>query len=345
MEEWIKLRDETFADDRASRWLVAEMFNIMGRWDETARRFPDEYRSLATSLIALGRNEELLASPWAVIWERVTARMAMGDVDRLLDSNDLEPAVRADLLCKAGRAAEAARIQPYPAQLYLGGGEDLLAREAPGPRRNAILMALGRYEEAAGTDLPDVPAANRSISALLLLGRLDEAEKLKADTRLYRLLGHLAAERIEEAKELREGVRFGRNRSCYSGWFGQGPGAGLIDVALGDGEALRKALEQGAKITSGWGGRSALVCAAALDPAKDAAVSAMPWRTEAGAWLLIAQALRAELANDRVAALAAWRAYAALPPMERLLEDQGPSVEIEAFAAWRRAVLAQEPAP
>lgn len=93
----------------------------------------------------------------------------------------------------------------------------------------------------------------------------------------------------------------------------------------------------------GWGGRCALVCAAALDPAKDAAVSAMPWRTEAGAWLHVAQALRGELAGDRAAALTAWRAFAALPPIERLLEGHGPSLEVETFARWRITALAEVP--
>jgi hypothetical protein len=317
------------------------MYNIMGRWDETVRRFPDEYRALGKALVALGRNEELLASSWAVGWERVHARMAIGDVDGLLNSDDLEQVTRSDLLCKSGRAAEAARILPYPAQLYLGGIDDLLARGALNKRTTSALMALGRYEEAAIGS----PASGRNSNALLLLGRLDEAEQLKVDTRLHRLLAHLAAGRLDEARALRDGLSFGRNRSCYAGWFGQVLGIAMIDAALGDEEVLRKAVEQGAGITSAWGGRCALVCAAALDPAKDAAVSAMPWRTEAGAWLLIAQALRAELAGDRAAALASWRAYAALPPIERLLEGHNPSVEVEAFAGWRIAVLAQEPSP
>lgn len=341
MMEWIKLRDATFADDRASRWLVAEMLNMMGGWDETARRFPDEYRALAKALNALGRNEEIIASAWAVPLERVAARMGQGDVDGLLASKDLERGARAELLCKAGRADEAAKLYPYPAALYLGGVDDLLARNALGGRANNALMALGRYAEAAGDGVPGSPQSGKHTGALLLLGRLDAAEKLGVDTRVHRLIAHLLAGRIDEARALREGLTFGRNRTCYAPWFGQGPGVAMIDAALGDANALRKALEQGSTITSGWGGRCGLVCAAALDPAKEAALSAMQWRTEAGAWLLIAQALRAELAGDRAAALASWQAYAALPPVERLLEGHGPSMEVETFARWRLAALAE----
>ncbi len=340
MLEWIKLRDATFPDDRASRWLVAEMFNVMGAWDETVRRFPDEYRAVAKALNALGRFDEVIASTWAVPLERVVARMGLGDVEGLLASNDLERGSRAELLCKAGRAAEAVKTHQYPAQLYLGRVDDLLVRNAFGKRTNSVLIALGRYEEAAGAGIPGSPESGKHTNAMLLAGWLDEAEKLQVDTRLHRLIAHLIAGRVDEARTLREGLSFNRSRFCYGSWFGQVVGIALIDTALGDATALRKAIERGASMR-GWGGRCAMVCAAALDPAQDATLSAMPWRTEAGAWLHVAQALRGELAGDRTAALAAWRAFAALPPIERLLEGHAPSIEVETFARWRLAALAE----
>jgi len=348
LDAWITLRDATFPDDQASRWLVAEMLNVLNRWEETITRFPDERRTAAHAMLALGRNAEVLAADWSLPLERTRARMGLGDVEGALRSPDLDRLNRIDLLCKAGRAAEAAELAPWPAQLYLGGLDALLAQDALGAGANAALIAAGRLEEAAGAGVSGSPRSGKDATAMLLLGRLDEAELAKADTSLPRLLAMITAGQLEEARRLRgaNGSTANRNRISNHGvfcpWFGAGPGIALIDAALGKADALRQALEEGARSPSGWGGRYALVCAAALDPAKDAAVSAMGWRTEAKAWLLVAQALRGELANDRTAALTAWRAYKALPMVERLLgEAHAPNLELEIFADWRIAMLAK----
>jgi hypothetical protein len=236
------------------------------------------------------------------------------------------------------------------AQIYCGGLDALLAQDALGIGANAALIAVGRLEEAAGAGVPGSPHSGNDPQALVLLGRLDDAEKLKADTRLPRMLQLLVNGRLEEARERRTALGYSsthhapNNHGSSCPWFGQTLGAAVIDAAFGDTGALRTALEEGATQTNGWGGRYALVCAAALDPAKDAALSAMGWRTEAKAWLLVAQALRGELANDRGAALESWRAFKALPMIERLIgEGHSPSVDVEIIAAWRIAMLAQSP--
>lgn len=341
VEAWLRLRDETFGDDRASAWLVADLLNRMGRWDETIRRFPDERRAVAPALVALGRGAEVLAVPWSLPDERIRAMIGLGEVEAALRSPDLRRGLRASLLCKLGRTEEAALLAPYPALIYLGRGEELLNQNSPKALANTVLLASGRLEEAAGVGAAGFPGSGQDPLALLLLGRLDEAEQLQADTRLHRLLEQLTIGDLAAARALRPDAELSlrrNNATAFASWFGKCPGLGLVDVALGEPEALRRALERGA-VATGSGGRMALVCSAALDPEKDAAVAAMPWRTEAGAWLLVTRALRAELAGRTGEALAAWRAFAALPPLQRLLMEHRPSGEMQAFAAWRIAVL------
>jgi len=343
LERWIALRDATFPLDRASGWLVAEMFNVLYRWEETIRRFPDEHRAVSKAMLALGRNRDLLATTWARPYERVRARWNLGEVDGLLASSLLDAEGRADLLCKAGRAAEAVRLDPCLAQLYLGGLDDLLASDQASGRRASLLVALGRYEEAA--KISDRAQIWSVAAALQLLGRLDESEQLvHMSPGFLRLLASLTAGHSELARSQRVDLRLNPNRLASSPWFGQIIGLALIDEALGSAGALQPALERGAAISDGWGGRCALICTAVLDPAKVAGVRDMPWRSEAGAWLCLVQAVRGELAGDRAAALAAWRAFTALPPTARLLEGHSPSPEIEAIAAWRIKALAHTPA-
>lgn len=339
LEAWISLRDACFPKDPASRWLVADMLNRLGRWEEILSRFPDERRSAAQAMLALGRNAELLASPWATSSERVSALAGMGDLEGLLRLPDLERGTRATLLCKAGRAEEAILLDPYPAVIYLDRIDELLAKVPEGTTvATCLQIAAGRWADAAAAKLDGKPSGN-SGWALQLLGRLEEAEALGKDVRLPRMLRFLAAGDIEKARELRSGVTGNLNAARFDSWFAHGPGLAMVDEMLGDASALRRALQRCAGTTGSWGNRMALVCAAALDPSKDEAVSAMPWRTEADAWLIIARALRAELAKDRTAALAEWRAYAALPPIKRLLAREFPCVEVEAFATWRIGML------
>jgi len=135
------------------------------------------------------------------------------------------------------------------------------------------------------------------------------------------------------------------NRNAYfnSRWFAQGVGLALVDTVLGAPNALRQALEKGALVTDAWGGRMAVVCQAALDSTKDADVLAMTWKTEAQAWMCIAQALRGELAGDPTAARAGWQAFASLPGTQRMLDGYNLSLDIETCAAWRLATLPTTP--
>ncbi len=341
LDDWIRLRDTTFPDDGPSQWLVARILNRLGRWEETIRRFPNDHRSVVQAMLALGRDREVLAAPQAINFERATALAGLGQLDAALRTKGIEAQLHADLLCKLGRAGEAQPFQPQLARLYGDDVADLIASGSV-PRPIPFLLALGRWEEAAGAGVPGVKESGGSPEAMILLGRLDEAERAGGEVRFARLLAHLAAGRVDEARALRSDLEIPRARLWNSDWFAAVVAGPLADAAMGDDAALRQALIAGAGQV-GWGGRCAAVCGAALDPAKDAAVAALPWRTEVEAWLIVSAALRAELAGDRQAALAQWRAFKALPPLKRLLRGHLPSIELETTADCRIALLSRTP--
>ena len=341
MESWLVLREATFPEDHASRLLAAEMLSILGRWEEIIRRFPDERRAVAWALLKLGRNQEVLQADWTMPIERQRAMLNQGDLEGALRLPGIDPGTQTAILCKLGRPEEAAKIGPYPAQVYLGGLDAVLAEDGFGQLANEALIGAGRLAEAAGKGVAGSPRSGGNRIAQRLLGRLAELESRGWKLPLERMLEHLAAGRIDQARELRPTIELGASALDASPWFARFAGLPLVDLALGDAAALRRGLELGARQTDGWGGRVALVCAAALDPAREPALAAMPWRTEVEAWQCLARALRGELAGDRAAALAAWRSFAALKPQQRLLEGHLPSVEAEAIAAWRLAELAR----
>jgi hypothetical protein len=336
---WLTLRDTLFPEHLASRWLAAEMLGSINAWEELLRRFPDERPMVVHACLALGRSADILASNWAQAHDRIVARIHAGDFLDLLDGNQLSDELRSDLLCRAGRPADAAKIAPFPAALYLGGMPTLFAKDALGSRTNDALIACGRFEDAAGPGVPGLPLSGRSGKAMILLGRYDDAGRAGKDVSVFRLFDHLLAGRLEEALALRPLVEFNANRFHTTMWFDAVLGYGLIDEALGKQGALREAVERGTTIKTGWGGRVAPVCAAILDPTKEAEFEALPWRNETVGWRQIIRAMRGELAGDRTAARDGWLAFKALPFAQRLIDDHSLNETVEAFASWRIAAL------
>ena len=341
MDKWMAIREATFPADTTSRWLVAEMLNLQQRWEEVIQRFPDEHRAVAPAMLALGQNKEVLAASWSTPYERLSALSGLGDLEGALRSPDLHKSARAEILCKMGKFEEAAQISLLPAAYYREHIDDLLANNGfmNAYSANTALVAAGRLEEAAGTGVAGSPGSGNDVNALIMLGRLDEAERPDVDIRFFRVVDLLQKDRSEEARTLRPALVGKRwTNTC---WFSHAADLALIDVALGDANALRKAMEHGATVTGAWGGRMALICQAVLDPTKDAAVSNMPHRSEAAAWLCVTQALRGELNKDPQAAVAAWKAFKALPMRQRLVEGHSVSARLETIAAWRIAALSK----
>ncbi|MBN8526663.1 MAG: hypothetical protein J0M02_15120, partial [Planctomycetes bacterium] len=175
----IALRDACFPDDSASAYVAATAMLRYERFEEILAAFPEERATCATAQLALGRGDDQLGDPLrraSVLWQR-------GDLEALLQLQEVESSLRAQAMCKRGWAREALRDtgENYPAMIQLGQAEELLASLAAAPYRvdniaNDCLIALGRYEEAAGDGVAGI-ASGRSPRAMLLLGRIDAAER------------------------------------------------------------------------------------------------------------------------------------------------------------------------
>jgi hypothetical protein len=347
----VGLRDSLFPEDSASAYEAAYALLRMERYADILVSYPDERATCVTAKLALGRTEEVLKSKW----EHGAASYIRGDFDSLLQSLEPNADLRAVTMCKRGWAKEALRDTGlnYPAQLYLGQAEQLLASLKGSPFRtdiiaNDCLIALGRFAEAAGAGVPGIRSGGNP-RAMLLLGQLDQAEAAmtKADywadplpVAWARLLVAAEAGRTAEIAKLRPQVTLPRNLARQGGWFAGLVIGPFIDRQGGDAEAMKRACEQAvADYPLVFSRRPWFLARYVLGQCSEADLLAMPAAYEAPAWLAVGNALRAELAGRPAEALAAYRAFAAMPLHQRLLDRNTLDVQVELFVAWRIRAL------
>ncbi len=115
----------------------------------------------------------------------------------------------------------------------------------------------------------------------------------------------------------------------------------FIDHLGGDHDAMRKAMERAVTdYALVFGKRPWFLARFVLGQCSEADVLAMPFASEAPAWLAVGKALRAELDGKPADALAAWKSFVELPRHQRLLDGSTLDVQVELFAAWRLRALA-----
>ncbi len=336
---WYDLRGELFADEPVTALSAAQMLLSAGRMAEVLKRFPQDHRACGSALLALGRDEELLAQPWASSRERGQALYNLGRLEELAADRSVYIDMQALALVKLGRFDEAmAQTWGKPwALVFTGRAEEILGLEGvPTMLQNAALMVSGRLAESAGAGIPNFRRSGGSDKAKVLLAGVEGA--IGNSDPLIAAIGAIAAGDAQQAR-----AALARVPKLTSIWreplLGQVLLAPLIEQSLGDPVALQQALEKASVRTSRWDGLVGQIAAAALDPAAEADLQHTVWRSEAQAWLLVAQALRGEAHADRAAALAAWRGFLALPRHERLLSEGEPALAFELTAAWRINVL------
>ncbi len=345
VERYLAVRDQLFRDDPISAYEATTGLAFLQRYEDVLRLYPNERRAVTYALLALGRLNDVEKSPTAIPADRVQARLIRGDYLAVVQSPDLSNYQRAYILCKLGRAGEVDSVDHriHPALLHQGRAEEMLTNRAisPGMLREA-LIALGRFEEAAGPGLADVPGSGGSWLAAVLLGRIEEAEKLRGGLLLpwARLMRAVEAGDRTAVADMRPRIGWPKNLSANGFWFAPLVIAPMVDRFGGETDALRKSLE---RAEQEWGHvfarRAWFFARAALGKATDEEVLNMPVRSEAEAWLALAKALRAELADKPAEALASYRAFAALPLHKRLLDNNTLDSQVETFVQWRlRAV-------
>ncbi len=339
---WFDLREELFADEPVTALSAAQMLMSAGRHAEVFQRFPADHRSSANALLSLGREEELLAKPWANSRERGQALYNLGRLDDIVGDTSLYVELQALALVKRGRFDEA-MAQPWGRPwvlVHTGHAQEILDDEGvPTALQNAALMAAGRMQDAAGAGIANFRRSGGSEKAKLLLAG-PAAAKDSADP-IIACMAALAGGDQVKARAIRAAWK-AESTAYREGYLSAGLVMPLLDQELGNPSALASALADAAKDqTPRWGGILRLVAAAARDAQAETELERTVWTTESAAWIAIARALRGELAGDRGAALANWRAYLALPAHQRMLSESEPHAALELCAAWRVEVLSR----
>ncbi len=344
LERYLAARDQLFASEPASARDATLALDRLGRFEDILRRYPDERRACIGALISLGRLDEAGRQPGVLAVERLSMLIVRGDYQAALVAPDCSPGQRATLLCKLGRAAEiddpALRI--HPALIHLGRASELLKfRPLSAGQAREALLADGRFEEAAGTGLADVPDSGGDWRAMLQLGRIEDAVLARREPMPWLfLLRAMEAGDQAAIKALRPQVPWRVNLGWNSFWFAGLVIAPMADRMGGDAQALtaslRKAVQEWGSV---FGQRAWFLARCALGEASDAEVLAMPATAEAQAWLHLGKALRAELADQPAEARTAYQAFTDLPRHLRLLDNHTYDIQAELFVQWRLRAL------
>lgn len=346
VDYFLGLRSSLFPEDEASRYVAAVTLLACHRYEDILRDFPDQRMACARSLLALGRTQQILDTPWIGNDEHNHAMGMRGDFAGMLQMPGLMPAWRARALIRCGRAAEAARDPEvaYPTLLFLGRAGELLEDEhLSGTVANEALVCLGRLREAAGEGLAKVPGSGSSITAMLMLGQVDLAERVSGHPR--------PAIRFMQAAETGDDQAYARlhdqivlpvDLAGNTGWFAPLVMRPFVDAMHGDPAAVERDIRPRLDLLSGIYARTGwFVARAVLGDTPPEAVLEMPAVPEREAWRAVAAGVRAELVGKPADARTAYEAFTALPIPRRLLNLTQPDPDVEWFVAWRLRALAK----
>jgi hypothetical protein len=354
---FIAMRENLFPEYSASAAEVTSIFLTLGRFEDILNRYPNERVACNEAQFALGLSSEISEGTSAARRDWARIYNIRGEFDKVFQVQGVGSETLAWTMCKMGRGEEALRVtgETYPTLLHLGRAAELLEslKTRTGPvdvMTNDCLVALGRYEEAAGDGVPGLPSTGHSLRAMLLLGRLDDADKQWVSANYWhnpvpvgwaRLIAALEAGKADQIAHWRPTVTLPRNLSRPSGWFAGVVIGPFADRLGGDLGALRTSLEHAILTYPRVFAKSAMFFSSyVLGRSSDAEMLAMPAVSEAQAWHAVAKGVRAELEERPDDAARAYQAFVALPRHQRLLDGNTLDVQVEGFVAWRLRALA-----
>lgn len=355
---FIELRERLFPEHSASAGEAASAMLTLERYEDILARYPGEHVACNEARFALGLINELKDASGAIPrdWSRI--HKIRGEFDKIFQVPGVSSETLAWTMCKMGRAEEALRItgENYPTLIHLGRAEELMQTffNRVGTvdfQTNDCLIAMGKYAEAAGPGWPGLSRSGMSLRGCILLGRLDDADKLWIGSNHWhnpvrvgwaRLLAAAEAGQKDQIARWRPSASLPRNLSRPSGWFAGIVIGPFVDRMGGESGALGKSLEYAVLTYPKVFARNAWFFSSyVLGKISEEQFLAMPSVSEVSAWLAVAKGLRAELEERPVDARAAYQAFADLPSHRRLLDGNTLDVQVELFVAWRLRALAR----
>lgn len=354
---WLDLARDLLPGEPTVDSAAARALNALGRWQETLDRYPHLADAATRALIALGRSDEVTARYPDARQHLGRALLEQGRFGQVLDELPHDPWSRIWILHAQGRHAEALayveslRIDTGAQLLRLGLVEEALAAAPAGSTsRFLALHRLGRVAELVA-ELDERPSSE-GVPALLRARLYERALELTPPSAAGRMAqAHLgrwatALERHDptaaEAALAAAGAR-PLARDLDDSWFAR---LVLVDAIRHrtDPAAFAAAMHALAGRGPGWLAQRPWHAARYLLGAIDeAAFLAQPARDHAPAALLALRGVRAELADDRAAALAAYRAYLALPLHERCWDTVDGDAITDHLLEWRVSELQAAP--
>lgn len=347
IDYFLSMRERLFPQDESARYLAANTLLALGRFEEVQAKFPEERNISVRAKLALGRSAEVLALPYITRDDRRHAHGMRGEYEQVIALPGLGAYWRIWTLVRMGKAEVALADElnsAYPVLLHLGRAAELLETvQLNGQAANETLVCLGRLQEAAGEGLPGVPGSGSSVTAMLLLGQIDLAERIGKQPRTA-IRSMLAAEQGDPAAyaRLRGQLVMPSGLGGSYGWFAPAILAPFMDHLCGDATALEGQMRPRLDLLSGIFARTPWFLARAIlgDAPVDEVLN-MPTVSEAQAWRHVAAGMRAEVTGDRAAAVRAYTAFTQLPIHQRMLALHAPDPDVEWFVAWRLRALAR----
>lgn len=350
------LREETVTDSTA-----ADLLCRLARFEEVVEHFPHVVGSCANALIGLGRPAESLQRFGDGPSQRVVALLGLGRFDEILAMPAPPLWVVPETRLRAGADPGTYRNSNYLAvALLLAERRGELESLVPTPldhRDHSLVWAalLLGWEERILSELPRPRWRNPSLKSILLTETwLEDAERREFVERdrsigvvLSCALTRYRRGEVTEAARLMAGLRAMRQLHAYDGsaWFAR-LAIAMVSRLEGENDPLQQLLRDWESRGPTWGyQRPWFVANYLLERIDDGGWHSQPMKTVLPSTLLLLQGVRAEMAEDKAAARAAYAAFLAQEPWLRSTDipDRDPPAEL--WARWRIQALQEEASP
>jgi hypothetical protein len=344
VEHWLAGHDRAFPDEQVVDVNAADALCFLGRNEELLRRYPQQRRQCAWALIGLARAHEVVERYRDQVMPSRFAMFNTGEFAEVERLGGVDQWFMDDIRVKTGRAAEVVSRHPkgieyWMALTALGREQESIADAASrDPDLHArALMDFGREDEAARFEQPFI-----RLQARLVMGEPATVfATADPNSRTHRyaqlMLGIAAFARGDREEGSRLCAAVPTSLAEFDGWIFARLALPILEHPH-DAEAWSRALapvlaDRWSKEQRPWYLGSWLA-----GQTSDAAFLAQPYSLQADARLQLLRGLRADHDEKVPEALAAYRAWLALPRWRRELE---PQPVMEYFVQSRLQALSQ----